>query len=124
MAYAFDERFDASPRQPIEDELSSDRAAAPQRDPLSRAGSEQGPPIQSKNPFWKKGSSYSPIPFRNPFRKDSSSSSVPQIPSSKKSRVPLPPGGDSSSPISSRQQSSNLAKIFEEGAEFNVPYYD
>ncbi len=85
-------------------------------------GSEQGSRILSKNPFWRRDWSSSLIRFRKPFRKDVSSSSVPQPPSSAKSRVPLPPREDSYSSVFSRQQSSRLAEFFEERALYNAPY--
>lgn len=122
MAYAFDERFDSSPCQSKEDEPNSDSTAVPRRDPLSRAGSEQASPTESKNPFRRKSSSASPISLKNPFRKDGSSSSVSQLASFRLSRNPLP-REDSSSSIPPRK-SSSLAEFFEDRTEPDVPYSD
>lgn len=118
MAYAFDERLGSPTSDTAEDGPYSDSSAAPRRDPLSRAGSQQASPKESKNPF------RSSISIRNPFRKDGSSSSVPQRPSSTKPRAPLPFRGDSSSSIPSKPQTSGLAEFFDDRAEPDAPYSD
>ena len=96
---AFDECFDSLPCHSPEDGPKSDSTAVPQRDPLFRAGSRQGPDIRS-----------------------SSSASVPQLPSSRVSRKPLPHQESTSSIPQTR--SSTLAEFFEDREDENARYSD
>ena len=96
---AIEEGFTASPCQSPQDGPKSDNTAVPQRDPLSRAGSRQGPAIRS-----------------------SSSTSVSQLAFSSVSRKPLPHRESTSSIPQPR--SSSLAKFFEEREDESARYSD